>query len=205
MAWQTGQAMRTFEGAVKGLVLIALLALWGCGKQSLSVSDYHHLVIQTLNANQSQPGDSAAEGSSFAAMISLLITDMDCMGDTCINGLRFTHLRDLADQDRPYVANYRGGLCDEKKLRPPPQEAKAHQEICNALERIFREMDAIRTTSDAALLLLRGSQTAPLSPAVQTALEGASTNLARSQQRLTATLTGLQEIAWLKPALPHLP
>lgn len=200
--------MEAIAWALKALFVIALLALGGCAKQGLSISDYHDLVIHTLNADQSPSGDSSTEGSGFAAMISLLIGDMDCMGDACINGLRFSHLKDLADQDRPQMSNYRGQLCDDKKLRPPAQEAKAQQEICAALEQIFREMDAIRTTSGTAQLLLRdsqASQAAPPSPTVQTALEGAAANLAKSQQRLTTTLRGLQEIAWLKPALPNLP
>jgi hypothetical protein len=197
--------MKIVAWVLKSFLVIGLLALGGCAKQSLSVSDYHDIVIQTLNKSQSQSTDLSPAGSGFAAMISLLIGDMDCMGDACINGLRFSHLKELADQDRPQIANYRGELCDEKKLRPPAQEAKAHQEICSALEGIFREMDAIRTTADAAQLLLRGSQAAPVSPAVQIALEGAATNLAKSQQRLTATVTSLQEITWLKPALLKVP
>jgi hypothetical protein len=196
--------MKIIARAVKILFLIALLALAGCAKQGLSVSEYRDMVIQTLSKDQSPAGASSTEGSGFAAMISLLISDMGCMGQACTNELRFTHLRDLAFQDGLQVANYRGQLCDEK-LRPPQQESNTHQEICNELGQIIRELGTIRMTSITALQLLGDSSTSTTQPAVQLALDGAAANLSRSQQKIEAAIASLQKIPWLKPALPSLP
>ena len=184
--------------------MLALLVLAGCAKQGMSVSDYHDMVIQTLNKDQSPAGASSAEGSGFAAMISSLLGDMSCMGDTCINEVRFTHLRDLANQDRFQLADYRGQICDDK-LQLPPQEIQAHQVICRALDQIFRGVDAIMTTSAVALQLLSNNPTSPGPAGVELALDGAAANLSHYEDNIRHALASLQQIAWLKPALPNLP
>jgi hypothetical protein len=199
--------MKIIARAVKILFLIALLVLAGCAQQGLSVSEYHAKIIETLNKDQSPPGAASTEGSGFAAMILLLLSDMTCMGDTCISGVRFAHLRELADQDRFQLANYRGQICDEK-LQPPRSELQTHQAICSALDQIFHQVDSIMTTSALALQLLGNNPTATPSQAgagVELALDGAASNLSHYEDNIRKSLTELQQITWLKPALPSLP
>ena len=189
--------------AMIGLLLLTIWALMGCGQRGLSVDEYHDQVIRMLKSDPSQP-EVASEDSGFASMVSLLLSDLDCMGQACTLPLRFEHLRDLAREDRPQLSDYRGQLCD-KTFQPPAQEKDTHQKICTELLRIFQEVGAIETTSDIALRFFSNTPGEPLESAVQIALEGAAANLARSQHNIREALASLQQIAWLKPALPSLP
>jgi hypothetical protein len=195
--------LQTFKclGALLLFSLIAL-ALSSCGQKALSVAEYHSQVLSILKSSSTQP-DATSANTGFASMISVLIDDLGCMGRGCTLAIRFQHMRELAQGDRPALASYRGQLCG-KDLHPPTEESETHQNICNAILQILEEVGGIESTSNASLKLFPTTEGQPIEPSVEIALEGASTNLARSQQKIREANALLEKISWLQPVLPDI-
>lgn len=195
--------LQRFKPSAAAVVLsLFAISLSGCGPKALSVADYHGQVLSILKSDSTE-SDATSANAGFASMISVLIDDIGCMGRGCTLAIRFQHMRELAQGDRPALASYRGQLCG-KDFHPPKEESEANQKICDSLLQILEEMASIESTANASLKLFPTTEGQPLETSVQIALEGASTNLGRSQQKIRDLITSLEKIDWLQPALPDL-
>ncbi len=118
--------------------------------------------------------------------------------DTCTLPFRFQHLRSLAKQDVPRIAEYKAQV---GTLQAPERYRAEHDRLYESLEEIYRNLDGMLLSTDQVVALLKGNSPETLDPIL--------TELARrleiTRRNLVGIIKGLYALKWLEPALPPLP
>jgi hypothetical protein len=175
------------------VLLVSFLLLTSCGKPSMPAQEYRAVVVDTLKGREG-PVD-----VGLKAMISGLVADLGCSGRTCKSPLRFQNLQQIITLDESLLSEYKGRICARKEFKPPAELEETHKRICAQLEKLLKEMAAIKLTALYALSSLRQYS----ADAVDPLLEEISNRLERNKQRIVEIIRDLRSIEWLQPALPE--
>ena len=180
---------------IVGLILVLFMVLTTVQKPVSD--DYADKVLAILAFKD------IAQDPGFKLTMNELLGDMECgIGstgtDTCKLPLRFQHLRTLAIQDIPRIKDYEAQTC---KLTPSERYKADHAQLCQSLEKIYRELDSLQLGTTEIGRLLRSSTPQTL----DTILGGFVRRIERSRQIILGHMKTLSDMKWLEPALPPLP
>jgi hypothetical protein len=118
--------------------------------------------------------------------------------DTCKLPFRFQHLRSLAKQDVPRIAEYKAQV---GALQVPERYRLEHDRLYESLEDIYRSLDGMLLSTDQVVALLKGNSPETLDPI----LAELARRLEITRRNLVGIIKGLYALKWLEPALPPLP
>ncbi|MBI3660196.1 hypothetical protein HY230_06960 [Candidatus Acetothermia bacterium] len=184
---------------IAGLVaLLVLVALWMTNVQPpAATNDYPTQVLKILEFKN------IGQDPGFKLTMNELMSDMECGPasdgtDTCKLKIRFQHVQLLALQDVPRIKLYQGEVC---ALKAPENYRSDRAQLCDSLEKIYRELDTMQLSMSQVLKLMRGSTPQVLG----TILDGFVQRLEKSRQKFIGITKDLYKIHWLEPALPPVP
>jgi hypothetical protein len=175
------------------LLLVVALLTMSCGTRRQVASDeYKQLVLNTLEGDQ-------LGGAGLGQIMAEMVGDLICEGDSCNLAIRFQYLREQAHAHQPVVADYRGRLCSDRRVRIPKELSDQHRILCEELTALFSALDAIRMNSSDALRLLIACDQESVS--CESLLQQFSHRLDREGQEILHIREKLRAIEWLRPIL----
>ena len=177
-----------------GLLLALLLSLASCGPRVLSPQAYQELVLETLQGGELEKGAPPLPG--LIPSIKKLFDSLYCAESSCKLPSEMQYLGDVADLEREVIEGHRGRICS-KRVRPPQEMGSVHEGICDLLERIEHDVDAIKVTAQMAARLLAQNVNDP--ETLERVSQNFSAKIMEKKAEIIEALRKLREIAWLAP------
>ena len=178
-----------------GLLLLALLlTLASCGPRALSPQAYRNLVIETLEGGEPEGETPPLPG--LIPAIKKLFGSLYCAESSCKLPGEMQYLSDVADFEGTVVEEQRGRICG-KRVHPPQEMEADHGRVCEMLEGIRRDIDAMKLTATMAARLLAQSMDDP--ETLERVSQSYSEKIMERKDTIVERLRRLREIAWLAP------
>ncbi|MFQ6090345.1 MAG: hypothetical protein ACE5LD_02795 [Candidatus Bipolaricaulia bacterium] len=181
------------RGLWLGLLLLALLlTLASCGPRALSPQAYRGLVIKTLQGGELEKGTPPLPG--LIPAIKKLFGALYCAESSCKMPSEMAYLSDVADFERVVVEEHRSRICN-KKVHPPQEMEADHEQVCNLLEGIRGDVEAMKLTATMAAQLLAQNMNDP--ETLERVSQSYSAKIMERKPAIVEALRRLREISWL--------
>lgn len=177
-----------------GLLLALLLSLASCGPRVLSPQAYQELVLETLQGGELEKGAPPLPG--LIPSIKKLFDSLYCAESSCKLPSEMAYLRDIADYESMIVEEYRSRIC-RRRVRPPEELETDHSQICDLLEKIRRNIEAMKVTAQMATQLL--AQSVNDMATLERVAQSYSGKIMERKITIIKALQELQGVTWLGP------
>ena len=174
------------------LALGAPLLLSSCGHR-VSPEAYEQQVVQLL------AGQTEERLPPLLASLNRLLRATACAETEvgCQDPAQLGQAAELADDERFVISEYIGRICERRKFRPPRELRADQRRICELLEQLRLDVDALKLTANYAAQLLSHYSTP--GSANDEGLPNFSRKLAQERETLLSHLQDLRAIDWLAP------